>query len=119
MWLLECTQSDLGLLNQLSLRPQVYKCYAPVKVYSNSSQSINLNSNNHTSKKWQRTCLIPPPGGPWVALDTIIKYLNSSKERQSRLTQSHPTPKAVDSDELRAERLKEQEEIFEYLCTSG
>ncbi|KAF2396072.1 hypothetical protein EJ06DRAFT_534488 [Trichodelitschia bisporula] len=84
MWLLQCTLFDLGLLNQLSLRPQVYKCYAPVKVYN-----------------------------------MIIKYLNSSKERQSRLTQSRPTPKAVDSDELRAERLKEQEEIFEYLWTRG
>ncbi|KAF2396269.1 hypothetical protein EJ06DRAFT_534005 [Trichodelitschia bisporula] len=89
MWLLECTLSALGLLNQL-----------------HSSQSINLNSNNHTSKKWQRTY-------------TIIKYLMSSKERQARLTHSRPTPKAVDSDELRAERLREQEEIFDYLCTSG
>ncbi|KAF2400147.1 hypothetical protein EJ06DRAFT_530143 [Trichodelitschia bisporula] len=87
MWLLECTLSAFGPLNQLSLRPQEYKCYAPVKVYSHSSQSINLNLNNHTSRKWQRTCLIPPPSGP--------------------------------CDELRAERLKEQEEIFEYLCTSG
>ncbi|KAF2400565.1 hypothetical protein EJ06DRAFT_529691 [Trichodelitschia bisporula] len=88
MWLLECTLSALGLLNQLSLRPQVYKYYATVK--------------------W-----------PMVALDTIIKYLMSSKERQACLTQSHPTPKAVDSDELRAERLKEQEEILDYLWTRG
>ncbi|KAF2399730.1 hypothetical protein EJ06DRAFT_530537 [Trichodelitschia bisporula] len=54
-----------------------------------------------------------------VALDTIIKYLTSSKERQSRLTQLRLTPKAVDSDELRAERLKEQEEILDYLWTRG
>ncbi|KAF2397934.1 hypothetical protein EJ06DRAFT_532921 [Trichodelitschia bisporula] len=54
-----------------------------------------------------------------VALDTIIKYLMSTKERQERLAQSRPTPKAVDSDELRAERLKEQEEILDYLWTRG
>ncbi|KAF2402102.1 hypothetical protein EJ06DRAFT_529210 [Trichodelitschia bisporula] len=119
MWLLECTLSALGLLNQLSLRPQVYKCYAPVKVYSHSSQSINLNSNNHTSKKMAKDMSDSASKWSMVTLDTIIKYLMFSKERQACLAQSRPTPKAVDSDELRAERLKEQEEIFEYLCTSG